>query len=360
MDAQSSLGLFGIIPKDIHNIIISQSPYHFWSLNKYFRELSCCLLKLNIKNYVLSQATTEGILDLVEYILRDEHISAYRIDWSLDDACEKGHLEVVDRLLKYPVDHSNAIQSPLRMCIVNDRLEVLNRLLQEPSIDPNTFSHNIFLYASECEHSRIFDYLLQHPRVDPSAQQNLPLTLASKEENLVLIGKLLKDPRVNPSDNGNSALRHTVYSSRPRALDMLLQDSRVVESFGINIAIGGSLRERKHVLSKMLYDRGYANPSAKHNAFVSGLYLTCIEIAFELADSTNPPGESLEIFQKHLELLEEVLRDARLDQNHPGIMHIKQFIHSPFATQFSNNRPKRDRKKRKIDHYFKSVKNLHK
>ena len=82
----------------------------------------------------------------------------------------------------------------------------LVNILINANFDPSADDNYAIRKASEKGHLNVVNRLLEDDRVDPSARDNYAIRTASGNGHLNVVNRLLKDDRVDPSDFDNEAI----------------------------------------------------------------------------------------------------------------------------------------------------------
>lgn len=337
----AGIGLFDIFPKEILEIIVSYSPSRFWSLNKYFRTLSCHLLNPKPKKYMLLRSSSAGNLDLIKCILQSTNIPFEDIKIALISASE-WHVEIVNELLEYK---SNEYTGPIHTSILTNpikhfRVDILDRLLHDPRIDPNDKQFNLFKHILSYRNTDILDCITRHPRVNPGANCNYAIISATLFGNLELVERLLQDDRVDPSVNGNAALKHAIEHNFPKIVDRLLRHQRVIDSDGAQTATYYSLSRNRLEVADMLFRNKHIDPTMHNNYVIMQLYDICrrapfFQINTYLQNIARP-------------LLTDIMKDKRVNQNDANMKNVNEFLTTWILKEQLCNRE--ETKRRKVLH----------
>jgi hypothetical protein len=94
-------------------------------------------------------------------------------------------------------------------------------------VDPSANDNYAVRLAAEKGHLAIVERLLRDKRVDPSALDNYAVGCAAREGHLAVVERLLDDERVDPSADDNYAVRCAADNGHFTVVDRLLSDSRV-------------------------------------------------------------------------------------------------------------------------------------
>jgi ankyrin repeat protein len=162
---------------------------------------------------------------------------------ALGRAAEKGHVDVVDYLLRHAMfDPSADDNYAIRLAADNGHLAVVERLLQDKRVDPSADDNHAVRWAAERGHLAVVERLLQDRRVDPSARDNYAVQLAAREGHLAVVERLLQDERVDPSADNNFALRLAAQFGHLAVVDRLLEDDRVDAAVAIHCSLPEHLK----------------------------------------------------------------------------------------------------------------------
>ena len=188
-----------------------------------------------------------GPYELVREAIKNGHVGLMNMlldcfckgpfNWNLlistiEVAASKGHLGIIDSLLKYPsppgrVGNIEMLNISLIVASQKGQLVVVNRLLEDPRIVPDVRNNAPLCGASRNGHLEVVRRLLQDPRVDPGARESKALILASMFGHLGVVERLLQDPRVNPAAQNNEASRVAWTFCHREVGERLLRDPRV-------------------------------------------------------------------------------------------------------------------------------------
>jgi hypothetical protein len=117
----------------------------------------------------------------------------------LENACEEGDVEMVERLLKDSrVDPSLHLNHCFNRAFNGEHLEVLKLLLADPRVHPQRY-HNVLIGPAADGDVEIVKLLLSCPRVDPSINNDETLKVTILYDQVETMMLLLADPRVDPA-----------------------------------------------------------------------------------------------------------------------------------------------------------------
>lgn len=215
------LGKFDIIPRDVLKIIVSKNHHSFWCLNKYFRELSCRLLRPDVQFRVLYNASGSGALDLVNYILSEDKISIIDVNNAINNAYNNDQKRIVETLLQVPMDKLDAKYDSLKSIMLGHdiihssisflQIEYLEMLFHSGHLDPvaNNYKLLLRMYKSFTSLLRIHYYTLD---------RNLELH-KEEYENITryfnLLMEIVQDVRVNPDHHMIKFVVRCLHSVQP-------------------------------------------------------------------------------------------------------------------------------------------------
>ncbi len=238
-------------------------------------------------------AYEKGHFGIVEIFLNSGCILdlTFDNDWLLLTACLKGHLQVVELLLKkFQTLSFHALNLALHNAYAGNHVQVFETLLNDKRFDPTVQGNFLIQDASEkgnieivklllqdgraakdipeaavCKayennHMPVFKILLESKNVDPALQDNLLIFEASKKNDIATVRQLLEDPRVHPTDE-NCALKVAYSNNHVEIFDLLLADKRTDPTFENNwllaeaaernnIKLVNRLLEDPHVIEK--------------------------------------------------------------------------------------------------------------
>ena len=133
-------------------------------------------------NFPVIVAAILGNAASMERLLKDP-----RVDATIDDnkplkiASEKGHLDVVEVLLKHGIDPTTSHNYVVRTAARNGRVDVLKRLLEDPRVDPKDVNDEVLKAALINKHSpdaderrrakEILNLLFNDPRIGITRQE---------------------------------------------------------------------------------------------------------------------------------------------------------------------------------------------
>lgn len=173
----------------------------------------------------IQTAAEHGYARIVQLLLGDSRVVG-RVDGNLAlvKAAEFGHLEVINVLLKDPrinadTDENHAIQ----IAVEHNQLEIVKVLLAQPVVDPSVDDNYAFFRAVQKNYTEIIKALLDDPRVDPSVDDNYAVQMAAETGNMELIQLLLKDTRVDPHAENNFAMKLAFENSHFDVVQVLLE-----------------------------------------------------------------------------------------------------------------------------------------
>ena len=151
-------------------------------------------------NYAIRMAAGNGHLDVVERLLQDDRVNiAAKKNFAIRIAAENGHLDVVHRLLQDErVDPTAEKTYAIRSAAANGHLDVVNRLLQDKRVDPAARDNYAIRLAAENGHLEVVNRLLQVPGVDPTEYNNYAIKWAARKRHLDVVERLLRVPEVDP------------------------------------------------------------------------------------------------------------------------------------------------------------------
>ena len=126
------------------------------------------------------------------------------------DSCQNGNHELVGLLLEFCAYHNDFIHNAIRYASERGHIAVVDRLLREDRsrVDPSDCNNYAIRWASYNGHIAVVDRLLQDDRVDPTVKYNSAIRLASQNGHNAVVERLLQDRtgRVDLSANKNSAI----------------------------------------------------------------------------------------------------------------------------------------------------------
>ena len=182
-------------------------------------------------------ACDKGHVQVVEQLIKakaDLSIPNKSGNTPLHKACEMGHLQIVEKLLQSEVDpnvQNNFQATPLFQATHKNNLQVVKRLLQakaDPNIQASTGATPLFV-ASEEGNIQLMDLLLQ-AQADPNVQAydgSTPLYITSSQGYLNAVVLLLQaqaDPNIRALD-GNTPLLVASYCGHIEVVEALLEAS---------------------------------------------------------------------------------------------------------------------------------------
>jgi hypothetical protein len=106
-------------------------------------------------------------------------------------------------------------------------VDVVEYLLRDAMFDPSAFCNRAIRLAAREGHLAVVERLLQDKRVDPSADNNYAVRWAAYNGHLAVVKRLLQDVRVDPAANDNWAVRVAAANGHFAIVDRLLEDDRV-------------------------------------------------------------------------------------------------------------------------------------
>lgn len=150
-------------------------------------------------------AAVNGRADVIEYLLQDKCTNpAIGGSESLILAAAKGHVAVVERLLRVPrIDPVTAFHAAVHGGSHDDGRDVSNYLrivallLRDPRVDPTVFESDALRVAVRNGGLAMVDLLLRDGRANP-ATNNIILA-AAEHGHAEVVKRLLQDPRVDPT-----------------------------------------------------------------------------------------------------------------------------------------------------------------
>lgn len=158
-------------------------------------------------------------------------VEQYRIQETFLDACTKGDLDTVQRLLAHPkVDPAGGekgtfwYQEPIKFASRNGHTDVVRVLLQDPRVDPTNVPLEPIAGRG---HTGVLQLLLQDGRADPSKHDMMTLQVACFDGHPDIVQLLLQDPRVNPFRIREVLIGETIRRGQMEVVKRLLADPRV-------------------------------------------------------------------------------------------------------------------------------------
>lgn len=238
--------------------------------------------------------------EIVEIFLKSRCILddlTFDNDWLLLTACLKGHLKVVEFLLKTLKKFScHALNVALHNAYTGNHVQIFEILLKDKRFDPTLQGNFLIRDASEkgniqfvklllqdgraakdipetavCKayennHMQVFKLLLENENVDPALLNNLLIYEASNKNDIETVTQLLKDPRVQPTDE-HCALKAAYSKNHVDIFNLLLIDSRTNVAFEDNWLICEASKKNDIELVKKLLNAPSVNPTDNsHNA----------------------------------------------------------------------------------------------
>ncbi|KAJ5749421.1 hypothetical protein N7533_006449 [Penicillium manginii] len=189
----------------------------------------------NILLTPITYAALSGSLRLLEVLLTRQDIALnVRNASPIFYACEKGHMEIVRRLLDHnDVDFDKAVwnKSPLFIAIENGHTEIAKLLIDRcGGIDvnsPTLLGSTALSVAASSGNLEIVEILLQDERLNCKAENSFgetALQLAAREGNEAIVRALCRDKRARDLPSLRKAIR---YSSNIR-LTYFLQEQEEI------------------------------------------------------------------------------------------------------------------------------------
>jgi ankyrin repeat protein len=185
---------------------------------------------MSLKFETFCDYVTNGRLPDVKRMLGSGELRGVgNLNDALFSAVKKGHVDVVDCLLRYAAmfDPSADDNQAIRLAARNGHVAVVERLLQDERVDPSAEGNYAVQFAAINGHVAVVERLLRDVRVDPSADDNLALRWAAREGHIAVVDRLLHDARIDPSANDNYAVRLAAVRGHVAVVERLLRDDRV-------------------------------------------------------------------------------------------------------------------------------------
>ncbi|KAJ4461191.1 hypothetical protein PAPYR_2209 [Paratrimastix pyriformis] len=140
-------------------------------------------------------------------------------------ACERGHLEVVEELLKMPGIEVNKAEnglSPLSAACQYGHGAIVQRLVKVPGLDPNR--GNPLALACRAQQLPIVECLLQAPGIELNKGPLVPLHVAAQTGNVAILRALLESGHadINFALADQTALTCACTAGQPEAAALLL------------------------------------------------------------------------------------------------------------------------------------------
>jgi len=180
-------------------------------------------------------AAEKGLLPEVEILILNGVNPAANNNDAIRSASQRGHVAVVDRLLKDKrVDPASKNNEAIRGASQNGYLEVVNRLLQDNRVDPSADKNYAVITASSRGHLAVLDSLLKDSRVDPGVNDNIILYNAVYQGNVAVLDRLLKDSRVFFEVDNNHLLQTARNRGNVSVVNRLLSDPRFINDHPVS------------------------------------------------------------------------------------------------------------------------------
>ncbi|KAI8904699.1 hypothetical protein EDD86DRAFT_277896 [Gorgonomyces haynaldii] len=179
--------------------------------------------------YTFHQAVKRNQIYLVDLLLRI--LDDLKLQQSVVRlAAEKGHLEILHKLLKTD-KISGVFDDALQFACLEGHFSIVQTLLRDNRVDPASNRNIAIQWAAEKGHTQIVKLMLKDHRVDPSDRNDLAIRYAVMFEHHETANLLIKDPRVDPSCANNNCIK-TAYSNRDYLmLKILLKHPKVDQSY---------------------------------------------------------------------------------------------------------------------------------
>ena len=186
----------------------------------------------------LCEACIYGSTECAAWILCCDYASAHvRFNFPLRVACEKGHVELVNVLLRWKnVDPADLNNDAVKKAAEYGHVDCLKLLLSDPRVNPSVESNYAIRKASENGHVEVVKLLLTRPDVDPTtgsiwnetngALPDYALRKACQNGHAEVVKALLKDGRANPNALNGYPLRIARKNQRDSVLELLIKDAR--------------------------------------------------------------------------------------------------------------------------------------
>lgn len=183
--------------------------------------------------YLIRIAVTRNHPEMVEYLLTLPEIdpSADRQE-AVWYAKTQGYSRIFKAVIQHPnVDpgvHNNRML--LNSIESREAEELVAALIQHPKVDPSAEDDTILKWAVEKGHLKIVETLLKDKRVDPASENNWCIIRSSEnpaKDSLEILKLLMADERTDASDNDNMALIAATRIAQDEIVEQLLTDERV-------------------------------------------------------------------------------------------------------------------------------------
>ena len=172
----------------------------------------------------LFHAVQSGDIAALDRLLKEPyiHFDSRTLESALEEAAEFGYIAIVDRLLEDKVDPMAKVGYALRSAFDNGHTVVVDRLLQVPRVQ------DLALYmAAEKGHLKLIELLLKDSRIDPTAHHSVALRWAARFGHFDVVKALLDDGRADPSAREYEAVHISAENKHYDVVDLLMQDPRV-------------------------------------------------------------------------------------------------------------------------------------
>ncbi len=161
------------VPFDIVREIVTVRPQTWLLINKFFNEYALSLLRKNplVLPKLFQYAARAGSLEKVkQFITKKLDINADD-GFALVEACKNNHMDVVEFLLQLEgidVNLHHRKWHPIEVACESGHTQLVERLLKETKMQPGVSSNTAIQVAASNGHIDIVKVLLQDPRVNVS------------------------------------------------------------------------------------------------------------------------------------------------------------------------------------------------
>lgn len=210
-------------------------------------------------------ACKNGQTDVIDSILATGWVPS---EWSLAQACQFGHIDVITRLLKFPMDLHEALLAACR----SGHIDILNRLyLEGIDVNKQDVSHGntaLHLVAGESEKyiPSVLQWLLDMgARQIPNHQGETPLHCASTSNSFENYQVLLStnDNNVNFQDHKGDTPLYYAFCKCSRDIIRLLLDHGAADPLGKCLR-HSSINQNRYYSAKILLKEGFPQLPDQH------------------------------------------------------------------------------------------------
>lgn len=176
----------------------------------------------NSKICTISQAlgSKEPNTEIVKMLLEDGSIDPARLDNSaIQHAVNAGFADIVELLLADKRVDPTKVN--IIIAATEGKGDVVRLIVEDGRADPSKEDNRALVEACQLGHIAVVEALLSSPKVDPSARDNEPLKRAVGKKHSGIVQRLLKHERLRLSGEENDKIRTSLRNKKLKAIQTI-------------------------------------------------------------------------------------------------------------------------------------------